>query len=531
MNLRTVGFVVVALLVAVLLFDVLSPYVSAGSIPQPGSSEIGEKWQKSKKKIHAEFYANEAYPEWAAEPYIYMTSVFAGVKNQEVKVKVRINITLNSRADGVGDYYGYLDDDDGREFNGYDSAEFKNKMRAQIIQLTGWRSEAENLNDSRSGFIKPVEVTAKISAIHTSYVSALFIFDTNTSAFRAGIFAVQMQVKVVWYDWWNPFTPHYSWEDIITIYGKFSHGDIKNNPPSQDLENTGYTQISGHVYTGYWNIQFWYASSGWNNGTFDDYHTTIDGVVDEEGVAHMLRDYGTFSPDNPDYNLTYTFNESDPTGIYLWVFFSKYTDGTVLSYFSVVVHNNASSLSSCPYPKFEISFSGSHEIDENLIVHINVTNYNNTDVRAVIIAYYGAQLNFIPPENGGVAVLYFNRPIYIRDGTAEISMRMRSAGQLNIIVLGTFVNCTSIGFGENYTQIAGFQGAAGGTLNFASSWFIFPWESTVNLVILIIAVISILSSSNTMRTLGIILLFASMINWHLVYMHIVNGLTPWEVTL
>ncbi len=517
----------VFLVLAVMLSSVLLVAVPASamysgggnSVPTPGTMTWGSDWKgtDTAKNATVQFYNNEAYPAWAAEPYIYATAIWNGAQNEQVIVEVKLTHGY------LGGDYIYWHDKNGHAFYSEDSNITADRIRARLYQPAGWKENTTNTADGDTKFIKPFSVSI-IKNPDNPEVDAYFSFQTNTHNFTNGVFAVEVQLKVFWTHW--VFWTESAWESFATIYGEFSWGEITNTKITQDVNATGEIQLQGTVFNGIWDIQLWYAGDDGN------WNVTSDGVHRSDGKAYMVKDFGTFSASqNPNYNLNYTFNDSAPSGIYLWVFYSKYKDGKILKYFSVVIHNNKKDLATQGWPPtFKISFkySGTEpEINHQLTIVINVTGTNGQLTYMWLIGYYGAQLNTIPPNTGGLVAPFFNYPLSIdHDGQKEVNLTLKLGGQFNVIIYGKRSNQNVTNITMNSIMVKDFEGSGGGNPNGQPKWFSWPWESTENMVILLFGVILIFSRRPTLQIIGIFLFFASFVNWHYISMQIQAGANP-----
>lgn len=466
----------------------------------------GEVITSDKFKVSADFIYNDYYQHGGAHyPYEYAVSVWRDGNNQRVFLKVSVK----------GCSCGW---------NEYFSGE---KPIARMYQKKEWvpsEYQLDNQSDGDTGWIKADtwEFSASSSGTYQVYwpANATFSFSTNSNSFRPGLFVIQVKFYI---GYW--LGGGY-WSKALDIYGLFTFGDVNADVKGvyDDTLGKGYTTMDLVVNGGKWHVTFWYVA----NNTEDAKNLQLSGCsVTSPNTAQLKKDFGIFSKDNPPPRpLQYNYTDTDPAGIYVWLVCSVYNASgnvEVLYSWTATVHNQKPDnmtteqfYASIPKITVQIFKPGGGNISRNDIVtiSIHVDDDNSSALHVLVTSYYSENV-YMAPDPATTLVQYFMYPVLIPNhSTKNLTLQVTHAGQLNVMAIVEDEDDGLFNITRTFTEVADFQGAAGGGFDEDSNpWITWPWSSTVNMAILVIGVIMMFSRRSTLMVFGVILFFASFVNW------------------
>ena len=470
----------------------------------PAAPTPGHPWLRY-KKMSISFVQNDAYESGIYNfPYQYMTCAWNAEKNQRVTVEVTLN-----NPDLQGPVW------DPVVLTGA-------KPEAELIQYPSWTNStlvnASNSKPAETGYIKAYAWDFSTSGGQVQYYNwpmhAYFTFLTNTTYYKPGFFEIDVIIQET--DTWNT---HTWWVDLAKIYGVFTVGNLAVKQ-FKDAVVTNTTSVQAVVGNGKWDIQFWYT------GTNNDFNVA-GGTVTGPNVKEM-KDFGTFTKaDNP-INLNYTFNSSAPTGIYQWLYISENGNGTRRLYaFTTTVHDNATVLAGNKEPSFGITFSGKPVINSVINITISATDDNSTTLQVWVMGFYSNNIYEQPDPSTPLMQLWMYPLSIPNGGNKSIPVQLKNDGEFNVVVVGKDSD-GAFNITRSYEAVQGFQGGDGGvTINNSNPWITWPWQSTVNMAILIAGVILMFTRRPVLQIIGIGLFFASFANWGYVGQYLHQQLTSW----
>jgi len=479
--------------------------------PTPGTPGKPEYYLSG---VNVTFAQNDAYETGylVHEPYEFLAAVWDHQYNQRVTLKLVLS-----------DY-----EDHHNPNIQYDPSE---RPRAKLIQYPNWvNGTYGKFIDNKSETNWTYATTWSLNAYNELPFTTYITFDPkdqlDSTKFKPGIFKVEVQIYT------RVLGGDYEWKTAAVIWGRFTAGDMNVNDPPTTNPDTKSTYLNVTVLSGKWHIRLYYADL--DNGTAADLIKPNGTVMG--GNSKLVYDAGYFTSANNPVKLKYTFKDTDPTGAYIWTFTSVYdtSDGEEsLWMWSLTVHNDfAQQNSANKEPVVSVEITGTAKINHELTVAISAEDDNSSVIHVWITIYFSSNEYMIPPPwvNTVIVSLY---PMDVPNGgTVYKNFTALHAGQLNVAVIsrdsqGKMGNIT---YASIYVEGADTGGA--GNLPGLPEWLQFPWESTLNLILLVAGVVLILSSNTKLRLLGILLFFASFINWGYVWQYIttkIHEALPWPL--
>ncbi len=490
---------------SLVLMLLLSSFAVLASVPsahaeEPAAPKPGSTWLKYHPSS-VSFVQNDAYETGLYDfPYQYMAVAWGGKNNQRITVE----LTLGDSS-GKGPDFGW--------FNELSGA----KPEAELIQYPSWvnHSAVNSVPQSaaNTGWIKAYSWDYSTSYTGIPYwpAHAYFTFLTNSTTYKPGFF--EIDIKIQFQGLWG----HTWWETIAKIYGVFTVGnmDVKN---FKDAVTTDTTSVQLQVSTGKWHVEFWYV------GTSNDY-SVAGGVVTGSNVKEM-KDFGNFtSKDNP-VNLEYTFNASDPTGMYVWLYKSVNPDFETLYAFTTTVHNNATVLAGNAPPSISISFSGKPKINNAITITISATDDNSTTIQVWIMAFYSQNVYMQPDPSTPLMQLWMYPLDVPNGGNKSVSVQLKNDGDFNVVAIGKD-DQGAFNITRSFVAVQGFEGGVGGIIDNSNPWIEWPWSSTVNMIILVVGIMLMFTRRPTLQIIGVLVFMAAFLNWGYVGHYLQQQLTGW----
>lgn len=539
--------IVIALMLGALFF-VISPVPAKaeGNIsgpPQPGSISWGSNIKSGsdiRKYMDIEFAENDAYLSgWTTYPYEFEYGLYMHKENQRVIVDVWLrNYTGSINIDDGSGHHMVIDYTE-------DSSYLKSIMQAEIFQKGSWKdANFGSTSDVASGYIQPdmAEQTITQGTWQNAQTDHWrFSFLTNSS-YTPGVFGVKIRIKVHWSPWYAPWIDNTGWEELATIYGKFSVGDFwvpTDNPPN-DVEynpnNNTWTpaQFNLTIQNGKYRIKFWYAGQ---NGTWN-FNGTSGNLTGPE--VKLMKVYPSttsyYTRDDSPVHVEYPFDGTQPAGAYIWEVVSYSHTGETLMAWTLVISNNYTSQQVINgtihdyKPKLSIEFNstGTPHVNGDLTIIVHAYDNDSTYVNVWLIVFYSNNLYEAPPPWISTMQI-FNYPLHIflsnMNGSASLKIQLKYGGQLNVYVWGKD-DGGAFSAKRAFIMIQDFQGASGGGSISQPNWLMFPWQSTANMVLLLFGVLLMFTRRPTLQIIGIFLFFGAFVNWHYVSMQIQAGVNP-----
>jgi len=479
---KTITFLIMFIVIIQITLIIHAPAAHAENYQAGGTT-----WTKY-TPMSIRFVQNDAYETQIVHyPYEYEATVWDGKNNQRVTVEVQFGDN-NGKGPNFGWFTGLAGD----------------APEARLIQEPDWITD-ENVtkppaSESDTGWIKAYSWDYQTNDHGFPYwpATAYFTFLTNSTWFKPGFFKVEVKVKI---SNWIGQTHE---ETVASIWGHFTYGTINVND-FHDGTIDNYTSMKATVGEGKWHISLWYAGQDGNNwGISQGKLTGSD--------SKLMKDFGDFtSKDNP-VNLRYNFSKDDPTGIYIWLVNSVNKDGEILYSWTETAYNNITTLNHTQKPQIQISFKGQPIINHKIKIVITATDDDSSVITVWITAYYSSNEWQIPDPSTPLVQL-FNYRIDVKNGNSStISILLTNDGVFAVSAIAKDEH-GAFNVARNYIAVQGFEGGGGGSSDNTNPWFIFPWENTINIVILLIGVIMMFSGKRELQVLGIILFFASFVNW------------------
>ncbi len=448
------------------VYDPLRKYV-------PGT-EIREDW--------VGFINNDAYESGIIkEPYKFFASIWGGYSNQRVAVSFFLAYAHV--------YAGQVDIDQNAHFT--------------ILQKKEW---ADSWNDENHN-VHMMNVSASfLSGYLTTngtketgyYANASFL--TSSSDFHPGIFEIDVQI----------FVSNEGYKTVAKIWGIFVTGEATVNDihdaANWNADEQPYTSITLSVGEGIWHVTLWYADK--SPPIYVEY-----GQVNTKSHpnAHIVKDFGNFSPSNPPPNpLRYNFTANDSNGVYVWIITSYWGNAMLYSY-SWTVYNNKPNANP---PSISVERQGTFVQGMTVHFYIKVKDNNSTKIRIWVVAWFGNNKIQMPDPTTDLIVAYFKPFETVNPGTVDYAQQLNYYGNINLNIFAEDdegnLNITRV---QYYVDKAN-----GGGYTILPSWLQMPWDDTVHLVIFAIGIVFTLFTRNPlMRIIGLALIALSFISFD--YLH------------
>ena len=478
-----------------LFFSLLAvvPQPTHAYIAKHNPNQPGGTWQDD-GDAEILFIENDAYESHVVEEnYEFQTAVWANVNNQRVTVRLHLkNVDLDH----------------------FCSADTSKHAYAMLIQKKDWVNDTY-WTDTKKNIHNTSWVEGNWYEVDNDQWTHGYAVDisflTSSSAFYPGMFEVDFKIWVHHPDFWND-----GYEVRYKIWGLFTAGSMNGQVTHDPLYPNDYAEFKAEFGGGEWHARFYYA--GKNPSDFSIH----DGKVSGPDVK-LMKDYGTYK--NTQVTLKYQFNNTDPAGTYVFAFTNEY-GGVTRNFYSWTVHNNATSLNNNTMPVVSVKFSGNFEINKQITITVSASDDKDTTIRVWLLVWYGNNMYLMPDPNLPLVVLYFYPLDVPNGGSKNVTISLTLDGQINVNAIARDSN-DAWNITRASAAVKGFHTGGGGFLDTPENWFLPPWESTTNLVLLAVGVLFVLFPRNDMmKGIGILLIMASFVNWGYVGQRVVDYFTP-----
>lgn len=477
----------VILITALMLLSILPIYAhgmvdGGGGGPTPGTYNIYEPCRKYVSgtnyiEDYITFINNDAYESGIVnEPYHFLASIWAGYNNQRVGVSFFLN---------YGHVYaGQVDISMNARFTFY-------QKKIWVGDLWKDSNRTVHYYNITAGWSQLAPAPAGSADNAEGYYSNTS-FLTSSSDFYPGIFAVDVEILI------QGTNPHY--QKVATIYGYFTSGiasvkDIHDAAVWHEGEQP-YTSIEISFNEGKWGVSLWYG------GTTPPIEVE-KGQVTNQG-AKLIKNFGEWS--NVTKTFRYNFTENDSSGIYVWVIKSVYGN-SVLDSYSWTVYNNKPNAKP---PTITITRSGMFKQGMTVHFYIKAKDDNSTKIKIWVIAWFGNNMYQMPDPETNLIVAYF-KPFEVKNGgVADYQVQLNYYGNINLNIISEDEDGN-----WNITRVQYYvDKASGGGYSLLPSWFMWPWEDTIHLVIFLVGLLFLfVSRSPLFRVIGLVLLAVSFVRF------------------
>ncbi|AGB04091.1 hypothetical protein AciM339_0226 [Aciduliprofundum sp. MAR08-339] len=421
------------------------------------------------------FIDNDAYESGVVnEPYHFLASIWAGYNNQRVGVSFFLN---------YGHVYANQVD------IGHNARFIFYQEKSWVGDL--WKDENKTVHyyNITAGWSQLSPAPAGSAENAQGYYSNTS-FLTSSSEFYPGIFGIDVYVYVT----------SSGYKKVATIYGYFTSGvaSVKNVHDAAVWKEgeQPYTSIEISLSEGKWDVSLWYG------GTTPPIEVEKGKVTNSEGK--LIKDFGEWSGVTKTFR--YNFTQNDSSGIYVWIITSLYGD-SLLSSYSWTVYNNKPDVHP---PRVTVTRTGLFKQGAEVHFYIKAFDDNSSQIKVWVIAWFGNNMYQMPDPATNLIVAYFKPFVIKNGGSADWGVQLNYYGNINLNIISEDKDGN-----WNITRVQYFvDKASGGGYTIYAPWFMWPWEDTTHLILLLIGLLFLLSSRSPLfRIIGLVLVAISFVRF------------------